>query len=141
MAGGVSLDRNIGEQLAVVTAVTPQSFSGSGTVNGASVDRYGHNTPLSCVVHLSTGAVSGTPSSFTLTAQLQHSPDGTTWSNFGSSFALNAANSDASQNVDLSGAHEYLRVAVTPAFTGGTSPSVLGQADLILGGQLELPAI
>ncbi len=141
MSGGISSQRNIGELLAVVTAVPPQSFSGSGAVNGTGIDRYAHNNAASCVVHLSSGAVSGAPTSFTLTAQLEHAPDNATWSTFGASFDVTAAGADASQNVDLSGASEYLRVVVTPAFTGGTSPAVLGQADLILGGEQELPAV
>lgn len=140
MASGISASRNIGELLAVATSVPPQSFSGSAAVDGTSIDRFAHNDPQSCVLQLASGAVSGAPTSFSLSAQLQHSPDNSTWSNFGSAIQVTAADADASANVDLSGAAEYLRAVVTPSFTGGTSPSVLGQADIVLGGEQELPA-
>jgi hypothetical protein len=141
MAGGLSSTRNIGEMIATVTSVAPQSFSGSSAVNGTGIDRYAHNDPQSCVLHLSTGALSGAPSSFSLTAQLQHAPDDATWTNFGGTVAVTAAATDASLNLDLSGAAEYVRVVVTPAFVGGASPAVLAQADLIFGGEQELPAV
>lgn len=141
MAGGLSISRNIGEMLAVVTAVVPQSFSGSSAVDGTGIDRYAHNDPQSCVLHCGTGAVSGAPSSFSLTVQLQHAPDDSTWANYGSSFTVAVASSDGSQNIDLSGANEYVRAVVTPAFVGGTSPSVLAFADIIFGGEQELLSI
>lgn len=141
MSGGISGTRNIGEQLAAVTSVAAQSISGSSAVNGTGIDRYAHNDAGSCVLHAAVGAVSGAPTSFTLTVQLQHAPDNSTWSNYGSSFQIAAASTDGSLNIDLSGAAEYVRAVVTPAFTGGTSPSLLAYADIIFGGEQELPAV
>lgn len=147
MAGGISQTRNIGELISARQNLPAQSFSGAGSVNGGNIDRQTLNEPQSCVLHLMAGAVSGAPTSFTLSAQLQSAPDNGagapgTYANYGAAATnITAASTEVSQNIDLSGANRWIRVVVTPAFVGGTSPTVLAAAEVIFGGEQELPSL
>lgn len=141
--------QNIGAYVAAVTSVAAQSITAA--VNGSSIDRQAHSTPLSCVLHLSLGAVGGAPSAIGAVAKIQHAPDNSSWVDYkpdGVNVATTAAlastsatEQETSLSVDLSLASRFLRVVVTPNFTGGTSPSVLGLAELILGGEQTLAAV
>lgn len=138
---------NIGAFVAVVTSVEPQAAS-AGTINGASIDRFAHSNPLSCVLHTIVGADTGSPSAVSVQSELQHSPDNSTWTNYtdpqtgnaAQAAALAAINTENSLAVDLSSAYRYIRVQTAVSFTGGTSPTALVASDLVLGGQDTLPA-
>jgi hypothetical protein len=146
MAGGISQTKDIGELLSVRQTVAAQSFTGSSAVNGTAIDRYTLGDPQSCVLHTMGGALSGAPSSFTLTPQLQSAPDNGsgapgTWAAYGSAgTALTAASTEMSQSIDLNGANRWIRAVLTPAFVGGTSPAFLASAVIVFGGAQELPA-
>ncbi|MHB2015369.1 MAG: hypothetical protein ACYCW6_00315 [Candidatus Xenobia bacterium] len=134
------------------SAFDPQSVSGSTAINGTVFDALStspaNEEHESFEVVVKTGAVSGTPTSFTITAQLQHSLDNSTWVNVdattmifvgtdlaaspgsntpnGQSYTtLTAASNIGSFACDARGLHRYRRLVVTPAFTGGSSPAVL----------------
>lgn len=150
MSGGISGDTNIGDQLAVVTSVLPQSATAS--VNGAGINRLSHGDAQSCVLHLAVGAVSGSPSSFSIQAVLQHAPDNSTWTNLSESIegfaagteetaAITAQNTEASVAIPLTGAQQYVRAQVTISFTGGSSPAAIVMSDIVFGGEAELAAV
>jgi len=146
------LQTDIGAYLEPAFTVAPQ-LSAAATIAGTGVDRL--NTPsglpyqyYSCMLTVITGAVAGTPTSFTVDARFQDSADNTTFADFnpgsqaGSEPALGwvsiptitAANSVARVNVNLTAARRYIRPQVVVAFVGGTSPTVGVAAAIILGG-------
>jgi hypothetical protein len=143
----ISFQHNVGAYVSVATSVAPQNAS-AGTINGASIDRMAHGMPLSLLMHQAAGAVSGSPSAISVVSTLQHSPDGSTWAayqpdgaNNAATPALTAASSENALAVDLHAANRYLRVSTVVGFTGGTSPAINIAADVILGGEKQLPAI
>lgn len=146
MSGGISQMKDIGELLDVVSSVLPQS-SGAATLDGASVDRLAHGNALSCVLHQAVGAISGAPTTASVQTKLQDSADNSTFADYQiggttqETAAATAQNGDQSVNIDLNGARRYIRAVTVIAFTGGTSPAALVAADLVLGGESELPAV
>jgi hypothetical protein len=129
--------RNAGAYVKPVHALSPAASSAA-TRNSAAIDRLGFE---SAVLVVQSGATSGTPTTQTLDAKLQDSADGSTgWADYsppqGSAAVtqVTAADTTARVNVDLSGAKRYVRVAQTVAFTGGTSPTLLNNAALVLAG-------
>jgi len=143
MSGGISAQRNIAEQAVAATSVEPQS-SGAATIHGGWIDRYAHGDAQSCILHQAAGAISGSPSASSITSIIEDSVDGSTLagtvSGSGSPAALTAQNTESQVGVDLSAARRYVRITMTVAFTGGTSPAALVYGDLVFGGEQELPA-
>jgi hypothetical protein len=145
--GDITTSRNIGALVSIATSVEPQS-SAAATIDGASIDRAAHGMPLSCLMHQQLGAVSGAPSATSVQTSLQHAPDNATWSNYtdpdtdavAQTAALTAANSENGLAVDLSNANRWIRAVTVVGFTGGTSPTALVAAELVLGGEPLLPA-
>ncbi len=138
---------NIGAVVVAASSVVPQA-SAAQTISGATIDREKHSMALSCVMHTVTGAESGAPTAVSVQSTLQHSPDGTTWSNFlydgtntAQGAAIAAASTDQNYAVDLALANRYLRVSTVVGFTGGTSPTIGVSASLILGGENTLAAV
>ncbi len=138
---------NIGALLAAVTSVFPQS-SAAATVDGSSIDRDAHSMAGSCVLHQVAGALGGAPSTASVITKLQDSADNSTFAdykpdgvNVATTVALTAADTENSVNVDLAAARRYIRAVTTVAFTGGTSPTALVAADVILGGENTAPAV
>jgi len=145
--GDIVTQRNIGALLATVTSVEPQS-SAAATVNGGSIDRQAHSLAGCCVLHQAAGAVGGAPSTTSVVTKLQHSSDNSTWAdykpdgvNVATNAALTAANTENSLSVDLTAANRYIRAVTTVSFTGGTSPTALVVADVILSGENTLAAV
>ena len=138
--------RNIGALIALVTCIPPESSAG-GTINGTAIDRTLHGLANSCVLHQMVGSVSGAPSAVSILSKLQHSPDGSAWSDFQingttqQAAALTAANTDSSAAIDLTMAARFIRPVMTVTLTGGTTPAALVAADLVLGGERTLPAV
>lgn len=140
--------RNIGEYIAPVSTVVPQALSGTTAVHGTAVDRLTYGMNLSAVLEIDTGATTGTPTSFTVTAILEHcSTSGGTYAQYTDpktglavSVVASAASGRVTLNVDLSAAKEFIRITLTPAFVGGTSPTVLAAGNLVMGGGPELTA-
>lgn len=121
-------------------SVAPASLT-AGTSNGSSVDTLGMTGG---VIRAYGGATSSNPSVATLAVTLQESADGSTsWSNALDNtgvtigFTLNCASAAAENVARIEGLginrKRYLRAVVVAAFTGGTSPAIVGFAELILG--------
>jgi hypothetical protein len=131
-----------------VSSIIPQSVSGSSAVDGVSVDTQGYENAK---LHVYSAEASGSPSAASLAVTLQESADGTDgWANaldntgavigFTLSGVQAAAGVNAARVEGLNlNRKRYLRIVVTPTFTGGTSPAVLAYGELIFGGSQELP--
>jgi|SRR5580693_7487027 hypothetical protein len=129
------------------TSLAPQSFSGSTAVDGSSVNTSGADNGM---IYAYGAATSGSPSAATLVVTLQESTTGTSgWTNALDNtgtvigFTLNCESAAAEGAARIEGLnlnrHQYLRAVITPAFTGGTSPAILGFAQIILGNNEQLP--
>ncbi|QSQ19320.1 hypothetical protein JY651_28740 [Pyxidicoccus parkwayensis] len=117
-----------------------------GSRNGAAFDvsKYGSGTLV-----VNVGTVAGTPSATSLTYTLEASPDGTNgWAPLknadGANVALTFTAGGACKELDFdlqyaNAEHHFLRVVETVDFTGGTTPSVVAGATLVLGGGQRLP--
>ena len=139
---GVSGYRDIGSIVKVQKGNDPANAS-AGTRNGAAIDRLSLGNPLSCVLHGTCGAATGTPSAQSVDLKLQDSADGSTgWADIvGAAITQLVANSTESEiDVDLSSTKRYLRTVEVVAFTGGTSPAIPVAQSISFGGQNKLPA-
>ena len=142
--------QTIGAALHVApNAMLPQAFAGATPVQGGGIDRSvaGGKTYQSCVLSASVGTAAGAPSAQAVTYKLQDSAENITFADYVEpvsgvvpTVALTANNTFGIVNVDLSAARRYVQVVATPAFTGGTSPSLPGEATLIFGGANTQPA-
>ncbi len=135
------------------SSVAIQSLTGSSEVDSDSVDTAQVFIADSIMLHIRAEIASGTPSTATITWALQESVDGSTdWEaavdNTGTTIGatvnvktlatdiyarvegVNAAVTDTDVNPS-GGRLRYLRVALTPAFTGGSSPAILAYAEFI----------
>ena len=133
---------DIGSTLQIEQGTPPLADTGS-TVNGASIDRQEFQ---SCVLGLSTGAATGTPTTQLADAKLQDSADGTTgWADFtdangnGAVAQVAADDGDAYESVNLITAKRFIRVTRVVAFTGGTSPDWPVATPVVMGGALNTP--
>ena len=142
-----AFQHNIGAFIVPITSIFPQS-SAAAVINGSSLQRSAHGLPLSAVLHQHIGAIGGAPSAASVVSKIQHSPDNATWADYtpdgasavATTAALTAATTGNRLNVDLSGANDFIRIVTTITFTGGTSPTVIVAAELIIGGESLLPA-
>ena len=131
-----------------VSSIIPQSVTGSSAVDGVSVDTLGYDNAK---LHVYADQASGSPSAGALAVTLQESADGSTnWANALDNtgtvigFTLSGLNAAAGVNAArIEGLNlnrkRYLRAVVTPAFTGGSSPAILGFAQIILGNNQQVP--
>jgi len=118
----------------------------AGASNGDAIDRTGM---MACKMHVSTGAATGTPTSFTVITKLQDSADGTTFADFTDPVSgsvptvptVTAVDSEAELAVNLLGARQYIRTVTTVAFVGGTTPTLVCAPLFVLGGADEEPAV
>lgn len=128
-------------------SLVPQSFSGSTAVDGASVDTEGGDN---AAIHAYGVTASGSPSAASLVVSLQESDDGSTgWSNALDNtgtvigFTLNCHSADAENIARIEGLglnrKRYLRAVITPAFTGGSTPAIIGFAEIVIGNSGTLP--
>jgi hypothetical protein len=129
------------------TSLAPQSFSGSTAVDGSSVNTSGSDNAM---IYAYGAEASGSPSAATLVVTLQESTTGTSgWTNALDNtgavigFTLNCESAYAENAARIEGLNlnrqQYLRAVITPAFTGGTSPAILGFAQIILGNSQQVP--
>lgn len=145
--GDIVTQRNIGALLSIVTSVRPQSAS-AGAVNGVSIDRQVHSMAGCCVLHQTAGALGGAPTTTSVITKLQDSADNSAFLdykpdgvNVATNAALTAANTENSLSVDLTLARRYIRAVTTVAFTGGTTPTALVAADVVLSGENTVAAV
>jgi len=137
---------NIGHRYKADHQALAPASQAEGSRNGASFDvsRYGSGTLVANV-----GGVTGTPTATSLTYTLQTSPDGTNgWTPLkdldGNNLALTFTDGGACKELDfdlqyIAQKHHFLRVVEVVDFTGGTTPSVVAGATLVLGGSNRLP--
>jgi hypothetical protein len=146
---------NVQVQPSTVSSVAIQSLTGSSAVNGDSVD-----TALgtlmggaeSIMVHVRAEIASGSPSAATVAWALQECSDNATWvaakdntgTAIGATLNVHTAAQDSYARVEgvmlynsnltaapYGGRQRYLRIVLTPAFTGGSSPAILTVAEFI----------
>lgn len=136
----------IGQEVATRIGIDPAARS-AGTANGTGIDRTGFNSVL---LVGQTGAETGSPTARTVDFKIQHSdvvgsgyvdftpsipnPGGT-----GALAQIAAVSTIKKRSIDLKTAKQFIRVFATTAFTGGTSPTLLSSATLVLGGADTLP--
>lgn len=130
-----------------VSSIIPQSVSGSSAVDGVSVDTEGYDNAK---IHVYAAEATGSPSAASLAVGLQESSDNSTWTtandNTGTPIGFTLTGLQAAAGVNAARVEglnlnrkRYLRIVVTPTFTGGTSPAVLAYGELIFGGAQQLP--
>lgn len=124
---------------AIIGNVAQAAYAAAGTLTNSSTafDRTALNTTTgkrynAVILAGQTGAVTGAPTSFTCTYQVQDSADGSTgWTAVGSPLVITAASTASAASVDLSSADRYIRVVVTVAYTGGTTPTLFASSALL----------
>jgi hypothetical protein len=134
---------SVGETITFQFGEGPAILS-AGTRTSTGFDRSNY---LSAVLVVCSGAVTGSPSSFTLDCKIQDSADNSTnWNDYkpdGTNVAkittLGAANTVANVNVDLHAAKQYIRVVEVAYFPDGTSPTVGSVDVVVLGGSNTEP--
>jgi hypothetical protein len=125
-----------------VSSLIPQSVSGSAAVDGVSVDTSGYDNAK---IHVYAAEATGSPSAASLAVTLQESVDNVNWTNAlddtGAVIGFTLSGLQAAAAVSQArveglnlNRHRYLRIVMTPTFTGGTSPAVLVYGELIFGG-------
>lgn len=127
-------------------SLAPQSFTGSSAVNGTSVDTIGGD---SAAIRAYGAIASGSPTAASLVVKLQESADNSTFTdaldNTGTviGFTLNCKTVAGDNLARIEGLglnrKRYLRAVITPAFTAGTSPAILGFAEIVIGNTQQRP--
>lgn len=116
--------RHLGDKISVVQGIIPQNQSGDGAVSSAAAitrDKNYEEGEVLCQL----GAVTGTPTSFTVTYKLQHKElAGDAWVDEGQTKILSAANAIGKLDIDMKALKSLIQVVATVAFTGGTTPTV-----------------
>ena len=140
--------RNSGAHIRCIEAIPPSAYT-NGTTNGAAIDRYGlgGDAQFSGVLVAHRGTETGGPSTDTSQFSVQHSADGSTgWAalnnpNTGSAYQSTAMAAPGLEQIDLdlSGAHRYIRVVLVTTLAGGASPTIPASATISLSGELKAP--
>lgn len=139
--------RSIYDNVAITQSLAPQSVAGSSAVNGLAVDTKGFVTAM---LSAYAGVTSSNPSVATMTYKIQESAtSGGTYTDaldntgtvIGGVATVNAAAASVVARIEGLGLNRkrFLRIVVTPAFTGGTSPASLLDGQIILGRAFQLP--
>lgn len=126
-------------QIKGVRGIAPAAAA-AGVTNGPAIDRLGFQ---SGVLLVDAGAVTGAPSAQTLDAKIQDSADGAAgWTDVpGLAIQqITAPDIQRELSLDLTGTRRFIRVVQTVAFTGGTTPTLLASAAVVLGGAVNKPA-
>lgn len=99
------------------------ALSGTTAANGSSVDCDLLEGPVMLAVF--TGAATGSPTSFSVAAKLQESDDGSTnWTDLATQETLSVTAGSSLGKLRGIRTKRYLRSVLTPAFVGGSSPTV-----------------
>jgi len=123
-------------------ALPPQAISGSAAVDGTILDRLNIG---SAKLILERAVVTGAPSAAALAVIIQHGAaanlsDATTFVTLET--ALNVLLAGLTEYLlNLEGAKRYIRVVVTPTYTGGTTPGNIACGEVLFGDYAEDPAI
>lgn len=144
---------NVGALIKPIYAAGPTNLTAAGSgdntlVNGSTIDLTANGYPLSASAAFTWKAVLTSAQTLSLSYAVQHSTDSSTWTNLSAAAngVISTGGSGGTTNtgcteleVNLAGAHQYVRVAYTPdlSHTGTDTANVM--ATLILGGQPTLP--
>lgn len=107
----------------------------AGAVNGVAIDTEGYADAMAVVM---VGATTGSPSSFTVDAKVQESANGTSgWTDISGAAITQVTAAAKTGEIAIPlrqrSAHlRYVRVVITPAFSGGSTPTVGISASVIL---------
>jgi hypothetical protein len=128
-------------QSVTASSVAIQSISGSSAVNQDSVDTAQVFDADSAMVHVRTEIASGSPTAASIAWKLQESSDNSTWADatdntgtvIGATLNTKTTAQDSYARVEgvMLNRKRYLRLVLTPTYTGGTSPATLVYAELI----------
>lgn len=112
-------------------SVRPQSLSGTTTVNGTWVDMGSTEGPV--MGEFTTGAATGTPSSYTVACKLQQADDASGTNAEDITNQNNASIAADATRLRVTGrrTRRFVRCVATPAFSGGSSPTVPVAANLL----------
>lgn len=127
----MGVGHGVGPRIKPVVAVAPIAADSAQT--SAAIDRHGY---YSATLFVPNGAATGTPSSYTVNAKVQECD--TSDGEFADVAGLTTPEIDANAengelDIDLRSRKRYLKVVVTPALSGGSSPKALISAILVLG--------
>jgi hypothetical protein len=133
---------NVLVQPSASSSVAILSLTGSSAVNGDSIDTLNTFPADTAMVHVRTEIASGTPTTSTVAWALQESADGSTgWAAandntgtaIGGTINVKTVANDAYARVEglKLNRKRYLRIVLTPTYTGGSSPATLAYAELI----------
>lgn len=147
---------SIGKLVLDQIGIEPQQLSGTTAVLGTGIDRASAPAAasprfaLSCAIGCQTGAATGAPDTQTAVFKVQDSAvlssGDASWADYKpdgvnvASTTITAVSTLAQLDVDLGHARQYIRVVVTPAFTGGTTPKLFASAMVTLGGLSDTPS-
>jgi len=121
------------------TSVTIQSFSGTTAVIGSAIDTEGLDNGM---IHVRAEAALGSPSAATATYKIQEcATSGGTYADakdntgtvIGGTLDVHAAAADGFARVEGLGLNRlrFLKIVITPAFTGGTTPTFLAYGEFL----------
>lgn len=125
--------RSVYDAIKNVQAVDP--ISASAVQTSAAIDTKGFNSGAVVVIN---GAATGTPSSYTVDAKVQHcDTSGGSYADVSGAAITQIVADSKIATIRLSGLgtsiKRYIKVLVTPALAGGTSPKALIAATVQLG--------
>jgi hypothetical protein len=124
--------RSVYDGILSKVSVRPQAATAA--VNGTGVDTMGFS---SAMIVVENGAATGAPTTQTVDAKVQESADNSTFTDVTGATITQMTASSKSAQIRVEGLGtsrlRYLRVVVTPAFTGGTTPAALISANILLG--------
>jgi hypothetical protein len=116
-----------------------RAASAAGTRFGPAIDR----TDLdSCMISYNVDAITGAPTSLSITVSLQDSPDATTWTDrplAGSAVKTTATAECVGVDCNTSQLAKFVRVKEVVTFVGGTAPTADATAHAIFGAARKLP--
>lgn len=131
--------RSLRDSVLSSRALDPVSASTAQT--GIVIDTFGYNTAMFTVQN---GAATGTPSSYTVDAKIQEcDTSGGTYVDVSGATITQITADSKSATVAVEGLgssrKRYLKIVVTPALTGGTSPKALVASSVQLGRAFSNP--
>lgn len=137
--------KSTGDEIKTLVALAPQAKA-AGALNGIGIDVKGFKSAVFTCVR---GAETGSPTAYTIAFKLQESTDNSTFSDIsGVTVTMTGdISTDSDQDeiatefeLDLTDStYRYVRVVSTPAFTGGSTPTVLVAATVSLGEATSKP--
>lgn len=131
--------RSVFDKVKHVVAVAP--IAASSVQTSAAIDTKGYGVAM---VTIENGAATGTPSSYTVDAKVQHcATSGGSYTDV-SGAAITQITADGKYaQIRLEGlgiaVNRYIKVLVTPAMTGGSSPKALVAANVLFGQAVREP--